>query len=898
MRYVKSLVLGILFMLFISLTVHAENRTILFGEFPQTRVTNSVIKEELKNLVPDSNSDVYYKGERYKVVSKWGKEWYKYEPIQWTVFNQNDGAAYLMSDAILYGLNWKTNAWCVSVKWSESDLRKWLNEDFYNMAFTQAEKKCIFKTNVESCLSNGKEWTADYVFVPSEEELTQFGVYSSGKLIGNKTEYAGRDDYYLRCQRDWLGYQAPKVIRGNGDKGYDMPNAFFGVRPCIRVHYSNAVKVENEKENANTKDISKASVTLSASSYTYDGKVKKPSVTVVYAGKKLSASDYSITYKNNLYAGIATVEVTGKGNYSGTVKKNFTITAGKKITVVINGNGGSVSKKQITVNFGGKYGTLPVAKYKGYKFLGWFTAKTGGKKITELSYVETSKKHTLYAQWKKETYTITYVLNGGTNSKKNPSSYNVSTKTFSFSNPSRTGYVFKGWYTDSKYQKSIKKVSRGTTGNMTLYAKWSAIAYSVEFDGNGVAVGKMAPMNSLKYDLCYKLKKNTYKAPNGKQFKGWNTKKDGSGQSYKDQETIMNLKDKNGTKIKLYAQWEPMRYEIKYVLNGGENNSNNVTDFNVSEKREIRNGNRTGYIFAGWYTNADFTGKAVTNVSQLPARAVVLYAKWNPITYTIKFDGNGKTSDIPEPLKCQYDTDYTIPGSGVKGFRYWSVNNDGSGTPIYAGTSVRNLKSQNGTTITLYANVRNELVFTDYSAGVHQGSVRYVSQISNLEANGWGNYQGIAKNECGYASQSMALSYIGIHASPGYLCEGERYGRWTTGFGTSYTYGLDGVKVAPGSGNVGGNASVQLINRFYSAYESDDYKGDVSPVIVHYCLGTTMHTIILVGRETDHYLALDPAKGKQMVKVRFTSDGQVTGEVTYANLSLYVDAVQQYQRIN
>ena len=843
MRYVKSLVLGILFMLFISLTVHAENRTILFGEYPQTRVINSVIEEELKNLVPDSNSDVYYKGERYKVVSKREKAWYKYKPIQWTVFNQNDGAAYLMSDAIFYGINWKTNAWYVSsVKWSESDLRKWLNEDFYNMAFTQAEKKCI-----------------DYVFVPSEEEVTQIEIYSPPSKF--------------------IGYS-------------------FGVRPCIRVHYSNAVKVENEKENANTKDISKASVTLSASSYTYDGKVKKPSVTVVYAGKKLSASDYSITYKNNLYAGIATVEVTGKGNYSGMVKKNFTITAGKKITVALNGNGGSVSKKQITVNFGGKYGTLPVAKYKGYKFLGWFTAKTGGKKITESSYVETSKKHTLYAQWKKETYTITYVLNGGTNSKKNPSSYNVSTKTFSFSNPSRTGYVFKGWYTDSKYQKSIKKVSRGTTGKMTLYAKWSAIAYSVEFDGNGVAVGKMAPMNSLKYDLCYKLKKNTYKAPNGKQFKGWNTKKDGSGQSYKDQETIMNLKDKNGTKIKLYAQWEPMRYEIKYVLNGGENNSNNVTDFNVSEKREIRNGNRTGYIFAGWYTNADFTGKAVTNVSQLPARAVVLYAKWNPITYTIKFDGNGKTSDIPGPLKCQYDTDYTIPGSGVKGFRYWSVNNDGSGTPIYAGTSVRNLKSQNGTAITLYANVRNELVFTDYSAGVHQGSVRYVSQISNLEANGWGNYQGIAKNECGYASQSMALSYIGIHASPGYLCEGERYGRWTTGFGTSYTYGLDGVKVVPGSGNVGGNASVQLINRFYSAYESDDYKGDVSPVIVHYCLGTTMHTIILVGRETDHYLALDPAKGKQMVKVRFTSDGQVTGEVTYANLSLYVDAVQQYQRIN
>ena len=76
------------------------------------------------------------------MVSKREKAWYKYNPIPWTVFNQNDGAAYLMSEAILYGVNWKTNAWYISsVKWSESDLRKWLNEDFYNMAFTQAEKK-------------------------------------------------------------------------------------------------------------------------------------------------------------------------------------------------------------------------------------------------------------------------------------------------------------------------------------------------------------------------------------------------------------------------------------------------------------------------------------------------------------------------------------------------------------------------------------------------------------------------------------------------------------------------------------------------------------------------------------------------------------------------------------
>jgi hypothetical protein len=70
-----------------------------------------------------------------------------------------------------------------------------------------------------------------------------------------------------------------------------------------------------------------AKVTLKTTSYTYNGKAKKPAVTsvVLADGTELAASDYKVTYKNNVNAGTATATVTGKGNYTGTATAKFTI---------------------------------------------------------------------------------------------------------------------------------------------------------------------------------------------------------------------------------------------------------------------------------------------------------------------------------------------------------------------------------------------------------------------------------------------------------------------------------------------------------------------------------------------------------------------------------------------
>ena len=73
-------------------------------------------------------------------------------------------------------------------------------------------------------------------------------------------------------------------------------------------------------------DLSMGTAELSQNSYVYDGTAKKPSVTVSYNGKKLKEDrDYTVSYKNNVEAGIASVIITGKGDYKGSIERLFTI---------------------------------------------------------------------------------------------------------------------------------------------------------------------------------------------------------------------------------------------------------------------------------------------------------------------------------------------------------------------------------------------------------------------------------------------------------------------------------------------------------------------------------------------------------------------------------------------
>ncbi len=144
----------------------------------------------------------------------------------------------------------------------------------------------------------------------------------------------------------------------------------------------------------------------------------------------------------------------------------------KRVRIVFAPNGGRVSSGSKTVICGKTYGTLPTPTRRGYTFAGWYTAKSGGSRIGSSSVVRTTRNQTLYARWKLVKYKIQYRLGKGTNSRSNPAGYTVRSRTIVLKNPVRKGYTFKGWYSDPKFKKKVRKIAAGSTGSRKLYARW------------------------------------------------------------------------------------------------------------------------------------------------------------------------------------------------------------------------------------------------------------------------------------------------------------------------------------------------------------------------------------------------------------------------------------------
>ena len=185
--------------------------------------------------------------------------------------------------------------------------------------------------------------------------------------------------------------------------------------------------------------ISKASVTLSTSTYAYDGKAKKPGVTVKLNGKTLkSGTDYTVSYSNNTKVGTAKVTITGKGNYTGSVSKTFKIKNNfKKATVSGISTKAFTGKnitQSITVKYNGKTlkkGTDYTVSYSNNKKIGTATVKIAGKgsytgTITKTFKINpakqeiqklTAKSKAFFVDWAQKGSATGYEIQYATNSK-------------------------------------------------------------------------------------------------------------------------------------------------------------------------------------------------------------------------------------------------------------------------------------------------------------------------------------------------------------------------------------------------------------------------------------------------------------------------------------------------
>lgn len=355
----------------------------------------------------------------------------KNNPLKWRVLDVNGTDAFLWCEDEVADVNYHNTA--DDFTWETCDLRKWLNGEFYKNAFNATEKAAIRQYGVEN-LENpltgtyAGRATLDYIYLLSVDEVInpRYGFSTNPSIQDDARKRKGRNCWWLRTPGTKM-YLCGMFMGGGEGIVYNGSGVVY--KPGGLPYYPDSVYPVLHLNLANEKV------------YTYAG-------TVCTNG---------------------TVNEQNKPN-SGTVEDNSKY----EITFDKNANNAVVDFSSKVVIKGDKYGKLPEARRNNYVFVGWYTKKKGGTKITSNTVVKISKNQRLYAQWRLGG-NIFYDLNEGTNAKANPSYY-YSTDGVKLKDPQRKGYIFKGWYTTKNFGfgTRISEIKVGTRGDKVLYAKWDA----------------------------------------------------------------------------------------------------------------------------------------------------------------------------------------------------------------------------------------------------------------------------------------------------------------------------------------------------------------------------------------------------------------------------------------
>ena len=208
----------------------------------------------------------------------------------------------------------------------------------------------------------------------------------------------------------------------------------------------------------------------------------------------------------------------------------------------------------------------------------------------------------------------------------------------------RTGYTFAGWNTaadGSGTSYSPTDTFAIGTSNVTLYAQWTAVNYTVTYNGN-TNTGGSVPTDGNTYhitDTVTVLGNTGTLVKTGYTFAGWNTAANGSGTSY----SAGNTFAMGSNNVTLYAQWTENTYSVTY--NGNSNTGGAVpTDATAYHNGDTATvlGNtgslvRAGYTFAGWNTAANGSGTSYTggDTFAIGTSNVTLYAQWALTSYMV-----------------------------------------------------------------------------------------------------------------------------------------------------------------------------------------------------------------------------------------------------------------------
>lgn len=387
------------------------------------------------------------------------------------------------------------------------------------------------------------------------------------------------------------------------------------------------------------------------------------------------------------------VMATGTGNYTNSAVVHSSLTYTRTVAVVNynpqQGAGyspsefsGTLPSQQRYIN--GAASPLTVSLNSGnyarvgYDFMGWNTQPNGSGITYTPGVTTTYGDINLWPMWERTALTVTFNSNYGTATTTTQTFEYGVLKNLDANTFTRTGYAFAGWATTSGGSVSQTDGSGIIiTSSRTLYAKWTAIDYTVTYAANGSSA--TVPTETAKnYQDTVTVKAAITRT--GYDFQGWS---DGT-TTYSPSATL-TMPARNVT---LTALWQLQVYTITYndasALSGSPSRTSDDYTYGYPAISLPTEGTlvKTGYNFGGW--SVTLGGSAIVG-NYTPTSSKTLYAVWTPITYTVTYNSNGATGALAQTSDSYTTggTAITLPGAGQMTkaghtFDGWSTTTTGS----------------------------------------------------------------------------------------------------------------------------------------------------------------------------------------------------------------------------
>lgn len=378
---------------------------------------------------------------------------------------------------------------------------------------------------------------------------------------------------------------------------------------------------------------------------------------------RASTAEYSYTFAGWFTASSGGTQISSTTTVTGNVTYYAHWTATKRsYTATFNGNGGNTpSPSSITKEYNAALGTLPTCSRTGYTFLGWYTASSGGTKISTTTVV--TKDITYYAQWSINSYTLTFNPNGGTVTPTSKDlEYNSAYGTLP--TPTRASdaqytYTFAGWYTAATGGTQVTAATKMAAKDTTVYAHWTSNtrSYTVSYQTT------YGTLNRTSQSVAYNSKGScTLTMPDNTAeftytFVGWYTAANGGGTKVGSELTLETPAIKGTVTYYAYVTRSTKSYTHTFNANGGGTVSPaTITKAYNTALGTLPTVSRTGYTFVGWFDTSAASGGTQATTTTKVTGTKTWYARWSINSYTFTFNKNGGNTPSATTITKEYNT--------------------------------------------------------------------------------------------------------------------------------------------------------------------------------------------------------------------------------------------------